>query len=65
MNIEDYVKSYIEDYKKFMGIKEFPYFTVKSKEIILEKSLAQGLMLRQQCVTIFPLGAILLKYGQN
>lgn len=42
MNIEDYVKSCIDNYKKFMGIERFPEFTVKSKEITLEKSQTQG-----------------------
>lgn len=42
MNIEDYVKSCIDNYKKFMGIDKFPEFTVKSKEIISEKSQTQG-----------------------
>lgn len=42
MNIEDYVKSCIDNYKKFMCIEEFPKFTVKSKEITLEKSKSQG-----------------------
>lgn len=42
MNIEDYVKSCIDDYKKFMDIKELPNFTVKSKEITLGKSQTQG-----------------------
>lgn len=32
----------MEDYKKFVGISAFPDFTIKSKEMTLEKSTTQG-----------------------
>lgn len=42
MNIQSYVQSCVDDYKKFVGINSFPSFTIKSKEITLEKVLKQG-----------------------
>lgn len=42
MQIAEYVKSRVEDYKKFVGIEDFPSFTIKSKDLSLEKSLSQG-----------------------
>lgn len=41
-NIIDYVKACISNYESFVGLEEFPAFTVKSKEITLEKSQQQG-----------------------
>jgi hypothetical protein len=32
----------VEDYKNFVGISDFPNFTIKSKEMTLEKSTKQG-----------------------
>ena len=32
----------MEDYKNFVGISDFPNFTIKSKEMTLEKSTKQG-----------------------
>lgn len=41
-NIIDYVKARVSDYESFVGIDKFPAFTVKSKEMTLEKSQRQG-----------------------
>lgn len=41
-NITEYVHSCVSDYEKFVGIEGFPAFSVKSKEITLEKSLQTG-----------------------
>lgn len=32
----------MEDYKKFVGISNFPIFTIKPKEMTLEKSMKRG-----------------------
>lgn len=41
-NITDYVWSCVEDYKRFVGIDDFPAFDLKSKEITEKKALEQG-----------------------
>ena len=42
VNITDYVRSCVNDYKRFVGINDFPTFTVKSKEMTLAKAMQQG-----------------------
>lgn len=42
VNITEYVRSCVNDYKRFVGIKDFPTFTVKAKEMTLRKSMKQG-----------------------
>lgn len=42
IDIKKYVQECIDEYKEFVGIKEFPVFTIKSKEMTLDKSQKQG-----------------------
>lgn len=40
--INNYVQACIEEYKRFVGIDDFPAFSIKTKELTLEKSKKQG-----------------------
>ena len=42
MDIKKYVQSCVDEYKSFVGISNFPSFSIKSKEMTLEKSQKQG-----------------------
>lgn len=41
-DISNYVKTCVADYESFVGIEKLPAFTVKSREMTLEKSQQQG-----------------------
>lgn len=41
-NITDYVRSCVDDYMRFVGIDDFPSFTLETKDMTLEKVMRQG-----------------------